>query len=83
MKKKCNIYYSEEELFHKKLRNDLGTRLANAIGRLGINSMEELMNHVKEHPYADNNHTGHHQYWSHIGRSTYFKLIDYLYPKES
>ena len=55
-----------------------GTRIANALLRMGIESMEDLEKFLKENRYV-----GRDTYrWKGIGEVGYWKLINALYPKE-
>lgn len=68
--------------FIKDLKAHAGTRVANEIARKGVWSKDELKEYVYDHKYIWSNCSGHHDYWSGIGVESYYKIINYLYPKE-
>lgn len=75
-------YQQKIYLFKQEIKNKIGgkdgTRIANALLFMGIESMDDLYRFLKENSFV-----GPDRYhWRGIGIVGYYKLIDALYPKE-
>lgn len=73
-------YKRPVDIFREEIKSKIGgkdgTRISNALARMGITSMEELKDFLKEHKFGEKG------YWSGIGEVGYWKLVNAIYLEE-